>query len=178
MINVYTKTQEEIAKQDSDYARGAAMAGRGARKFSVCPTYLMKKDGTKVDTRDLTEQDMMTLISLDLQDYANPQGTYKSQGRTDLDAFKLLETVKGQNKFSLGSIAQLLQMEDVYGHIVMDLMGSIDGNEALGKARTIASFNKESNGDFSPVDKQDLIAVIQQMQANKIAKSNATSMKR
>lgn len=165
MINIYTKSKEEVEKQQADYNFGAQIA-KGI-PFKACSTYLMKKDGTKVDTKDLSENDIMTLIALDLRDP-------NSKGK---DVFKLLKVVGEQWTPSLDAILQLYQMETVYGHIMRDIMGSI-GINAFSDARTIAKFQKESAGDFSPIETADEIAVIQQMKQNQEAKKRTQGMHR
>ena len=179
MINIYVKSKEEIAKQDRNYAMGATLAGSRAVKLTVCPTYLLKKDGTRVDTRDLTEQEILLLIANDLQDFTNPQGRYtKSQKAIGaLDAFKLSKALGENYRPSYNVLIQLLQMEAVYGHIVMDLIGSLNGGDTISKAKAIASFNKETANDFGEVDNYDLIAVIQQMQINAMNRQQARHKK-
>lgn len=176
MINVRTKTTKEIEEQESLYRFGAAVA-KGI-PMTVCKTYLMKKDGTKVDTRDLSEQEILGLIANDLKDYSNPNGTYKTNPRTGVDSFKLADAIRDTYTPSIDATIQLYQMKEVYGHIVADLMGSLGSYKISDKAETIARFNKESNGDFSPVETQELISVLQQMSYNEQMRKQQSSKRR
>ena len=176
MINIRQKTQAEISEEESLYRFGAAVV-KGIPK-SVCPTYLMKKDGTKVDTSDLTEEQILGLFQYDLMDYTSPQGSYKRTGRTDLDSFKLAEVLRGHYTPSLSAALQMEKWEQQYGHIVVDLMGGIGALSYRDKARVIAQFQKETNGDFTPVQQEEIIAVMEQMAINEQAKKNTSSMRR
>lgn len=176
MINIRQKTQAEIREEESLNRFGAAVI-HGIPK-SVCPTYLMKRDGTKVDTNDLTEEQILGLIQSDLMDYASPQGSYKRTGRTDLDSFKLAEDLKGHYTPSLRATYQMMQLEQQYGHIVVDLMGSMGALVHRDKAKVIAQFQKETSGDFTPVQQDEIMAVIEQMAINEQAKKSTSSMRR
>ena len=156
MINIRQKTQAEMNEEEGLY-RFAAAVVHGLPK-SVCPTYLIGRDGRKVNTNDLTEDQILELIQIDLIDYVSPQGSYKRTGKTDLDSFKLANVLKGHYIPSLNAALQMLIWEQQYGHIVTDLMGSI--------------------GTLAYRDRAKIIAVIEQMIINEQAKKNASSMKR
>ena len=173
MINVRQKTQAEIEQQEADYRFGAALV-KGI-PLKVCKTYLTKKDGSRVDTRDLTEEEILGLIHNDLIDFSSAQGSYKTTGRIGLDTFKLIEALKENGyTLSVNAVLQLSQMEQQFGHIVMDVMGSF-GTAHFDKARTIAQFQKESSGDYSQVQTDEVMAVLEQMAVNE---KNRKSSKR
>lgn len=175
MINVRQKTQSEIEKEAADYRFGASVAGAGAIPMTVCKTYLTKKDGTRVDTRDLTEDQIVGLIYNDLIDFSSAQGSYKTTGRTGLDSGKLIEALR-ENGYtpSVNAVLQMSQMEQQFGHIVMDIIGSFRTNH-FDRARTIAQFQKESSGDYSQVQTDEIVAVLEQMAVNE---KNRNSSKR
>lgn len=166
MINIRTKTEEEIKNEESLYAFGAQIAK--GRPKTVCPTYLVKRDGTRVDTYDLTEKEILGLIEIDLVDYTNPRGNYKKDNRTDLDSFHLATELKGHYIPSIDATIKLANLEIQYGHIVRDLMGTIGALNHLSVAEVIARFNKESNGDFEPVTTEEAIVILEQMAVNEI----------
>lgn len=173
MINIRQKTQDEIAHEEADYRLGAALT-KGI-PITVCKTYLTKKDGTRVDTRDLTEDQILGLIHNDLIDFSSAQGSYKTTGRTGLDSFKLVKALK-ENGYtpSVNAVLQLSQMEQQFGNIVMDVIGSFR-TAHFDRARIIAKFQKESSGDYSQVQTDEVMAVLEQMAVNE---KNRNSSKR
>lgn len=174
MIKIMQKTQAEIEKEEADYRLGAALA-KGV-PMKVCKTYLTKRDGTKVETRDLTENQILVLIYNDLLDFLYPQGSYKTTGRTDLDSFKLITILKEHGYTpSVNAVLQLTQMEQQFGHIVMDIIGSF-GTAHFSEARIIAKFQKESAGDYSQVQNSEIIAVLKQMEINEKNRNNSKQM--
>lgn len=174
MINIYTKTSEEIEKENADYSFYARLV-KGI-PLKACPTYLMKKDGIRVETKDLTEEQIVSLIEADVRDYASPDSSYKKSGRSDLDSFKLIDAVKDTWTPSYDALLRIAGMEQQYGHVIVDIIGSVDKNDVRGKARTIASFQKQSSGDFSQVTNDEMIAVIQQMAYNEQMKKQQSGM--
>ena len=164
MINIRQKTANELRDEESLYKFGAAVA-HGIPK-TVCPTYLVKRDGTRIDTWDLTEEQILGLIEIDLVDYTSPRGNYRKDDRTDLDAFKLADVLKGKYVPSVAATLKLSQLELQYGHIVRDLIGTIGAMPTLDKARTVATFLKESNGEFEPATPEEIISILDQMVAN------------
>ncbi len=176
MINIHTKTAQELERENADYRFGAALV-KGI-PFKACPTYLMKKDGTRVDTKDLTEEQIIGLIESDVRDFNSPQGSYKTTGRSGLDTFKLIEAVRDTWTPSYEALLQIAGMEQQYGHIIADILGSVDKNDVRGKARTIASFQKQSSGDFSQVTIDEIMAIMQQMAYNEKMKKQKSGMHR
>ena len=176
MINVRTKTPQEIEQLKADYRMGAMIAH--GIPMTVCETYLMKKDGTKIDTRDLTEVQIMDLVERDLMDYSNPNGTYKTNPRVGLDSFKLASAVKDTYNPSIAGAIKFCELKEQYGHIVADLMGAFEVFKHTDKAETIARYIKETNGDFTPVETSEVIATLQQLAFNAQAKKNASGKTR
>lgn len=164
MITIYQKTQKEIEEERGLHS-WAAREVKGIPK-RVCPTYLMKKDGTRVDTSDLTEEQIMAIITKDVQEFSSPTGPYKTSGNSHLTSFDLIKATQDSWTPSIDAILQTYAMEQTYGHIMADLRGSMDKKDLHGKAYTIAKFQKECNGDFTMPSKEEVIAVIQQMSYN------------
>lgn len=164
MITIYQKTRKEIDEERGLYA-WAAHEIKGESK-TVCPTYLMKKNGTKIDTSDLTEDQIMAIIAQDVQDFFSPTGSYKTTGNNHLSSFDLIDVTKNSWNPSINAILQTYTMEQTYGHTMADLRGYMDKQNIVGKANTIAKFQKESNGDFGLPTEKEVIAIIQQMDYN------------
>ena len=174
MINIYRKNSDELAKEQSEYDFAAHIV-KGI-PYKACETYLMKKDGTKVDTRNLTEEDILNLIELDVRDFLSPQGSYKTSNRPGLDTFKLLDTLENVWEPSYNAILRLYGLQNQYGSIVGDVIGTIDKKGIRNLARAIATFQKESNGDFSDVSLEEIITVIEQLSYNEqMRKQNSRS---
>ena len=174
MINIYRKNSDELAKEQSEYDFAAHIV-KGL-PYKVCETYLIKKDGTKINTKDLTEEDILNLIELDLRDFLSPQGSYKTSNRAGLDTFKLLDTLENVWDPSYNAMLRLCNMQNQYGHIVADIMGIIDKKGIRNIAQTIATFQKESNGDFSDISLEEVITVIEQLSYNEqMRKQNSRS---
>ena len=168
MIKIYQKTQKEIEKETSlDAWLAREVKGKPKR---VCPTYLVMKDGTKIDTADLTEEQIMAIIDEDVQDFLSPTGSYRTHNH--LYSFDLIKATERSWIPSADAILQTYAMEQTYGHIMADLRGviNIQSNNVVGKAETIARFQKESNGDFEPPTTNEIVSIIQQMSYNEKAK--------
>lgn len=111
----------------------------------------MKKDGTRVDAKDLTEKQIIGLIESDVRDIWTP---------------------------SYEALLQIAGMEQQYGNIISDVMGSVDKYDVRRKARTIASFQKQSSGDFSQVTTDEITGIIQQTVYNEQMKKQQSGMRR
>lgn len=175
MINIIKKTEQEINEEQNLYKMGANIADGIVKK--VCPTYLIKNDGTKVNTYDLNEEQILGLIQNDLIDYTSTQGTYKTTGRTDLDAIKLAENLKGHYTPSINATLRLTQLEQKFGHIVKDVMGSFGALEHFNKARIIAKFQKDCANDFTQVQQEEIVEVLEQMAINEEKKRTYSHIK-
>ena len=174
MIHIFTKTDKELQEEQSLYNFGAAVAKGIAKK--ACPTYLKKVDGTRVDTCDLSEEDILGIIEADVDDFQNPQGTYKTQGIDEPNVFKILRLVKDTWTPSYEAVLRIMQMEQKYGHIMMDILGSADKRNTRTQASTIAYFQKETAGDYTPVTREEMMAVVQQMADNEKRKKQNASL--
>lgn len=177
MIKIYSKTQEEL-KEEQATNDWAVREVKGSITKKACPTYLVQNDGTKVDSYNLTEKDVLTLINYDLKDFCNENGSYKKNNRTGLDTFKLLDTLSEDFKFSHQGIITLMQMETAYGSIAKDVVPVADKDNLRGSAKEIATYIKQSNGDFSETTNEETIEVLQQMQINEMNKKKTHSTKR
>lgn len=175
MINIYTKTHQEIV----DEKRLHYWVSREIKDIEkpVCLTYVINNDGTRVDTNDLTENDILNLIEYDIKDFKAVDGSYKRNGNNYPDAFKLIEALGTNYTPTYDGIFRLYQMKQQYGHIIADITGGLV-YKVTDKARMIAKFQKECNGDFSQVSDEDIVSIIQQMNINEIAKKQQYSIKR
>lgn len=165
MIKIYTKTDEELEKENSLYRFGAALVKSYPKK--ACPTYIVRQNGEKVDTDRLTEAEIIDLIDWDLYDYTSQTGTYISQPRTGLDTFEFLNVVRDKWTPSCEAILKLELLSDKYGFGIMsDIIGSADKNSLHSRAWIIARYQKQCNDDFSDVTRDEIRAVLKQMAIN------------
>lgn len=175
MIDIKNKTPDEImAEKRLQY--WAPHKGEKPEE-KICKTYLIRKDGTRVNTNSLNENEILSLIEDDIKDYNATNGSYKINGNNYLDSFKLLELIGNSYTPSCNGILQLYQMKQQYGDIVTSVMNVLD-DKFTSKARIIAEYQKECNGDFSPINDDDIIPIIQQMNINKMTKEKQSSIKR
>ncbi len=175
MIKIFYKTKEELEEENGLY-HWAAIEVKGIPKVA-CPTYLIKNDGTKVDTTDLTEEEIMAIIEQDVKDFSSPIGSYKTTGNNHLDSFDLIDATKNSWTPSVDAILQTYHMEKTYGHIMADIRGAMDKNNIVDKAQTIAKFLKEANGYFEPTTKEETIITLQQMSYNEKMKKQISKIK-
>ena len=165
MIYIYTKTKKEIEKEQVLNNCGAQIA-KGVPN-QVCPTYVIAKNGFRVDTCDLSSDDIIALITDDLKD-PETRGAH---------AFKLLKVLRGSWKPTYDDVIKLYQLLSKYGHIIRDIMGTLDLN-IVRDAYTIARFQKQTSGDFTGVTAEDELAVIRQMKQNEIARQSSNPTQR
>ena len=157
MIAFYLKTQKEIDEEIRKFP---------THRKKLCLTYILKSDGTKIDTSSLSEEDIMTIIAQDVADFVSPTGSYKRTGNNNLASFNLLNTVKNKWVPSVDAILQTYYMEQIYGHIMSELRAKMDKYGIVEKASIIAKFQKESNGIFEEPTDTEIIAVLEQMNYN------------
>lgn len=163
MIKVYTKINEKIS-EERGLNSWAAKEVKGIAK-PVCPTYLIKSDGTRIDTWDLSAREVYDLLSYELKN---------NSPRVECSEF--LESLKPGLKFPLDGVLAFLELRNIskYPSIVSDVMTSFC-LDTLTSASTIAKFNKECNGDYSSLVDQDLINVVKQMKINEMNKNKQHS---
>ena len=158
MIRVEKKTQKEIAEEAALYGVYAGML-KGGIPRSVCDAYVVSEDGRKIDVIDLSQSAVFNLIRNDLIES-------KSAKKTVYDSFVLIEALKKNGyEFSAQFILEMLKLEKIFGHIVMDLVGSTD-TRLFDDAVVIAKFLKKSSGDFSYVTNEEVIKVLGKMVEN------------
>ena len=174
MIHIYTKTEEELNEEQSLYDFGARVAKGIPRK--ACPTYLIRTNGERVDTWDLTEDEILGIIEADVADFKDPKGTYKANGINELASFKLFRTLKDRWTPSYEAILRIYEMEKKYGHIMMDILGSIDKRDTGTTVSAIVYFQKETAGDYTPATREEIMAVVQQLAINEKKKSQMVGL--
>ena len=164
MINIRQKTQNEIKEEEGLRAFAAAVVK--GRPGEVCPTYVVI-NGEKKDTWNLTEEEILSLVARDVADFSKDKISYdKRRGRSGMDSFDLFKYLRKDFKLSAKGNLYFLELEKRYGHIMMDLLGSLTKGEIINQARMIAQFQKETNGDFEYATEDEVRAIIEQMALN------------
>lgn len=164
MVTIYRKTEQEKL-EEKGLNTWAAREVKGVPK-AVCPTYLIRKDGTRVDTSDLTEEQIMSIINNDVKEFVSANKSNLPASSSHLSSFDLIEATKDSWTPSIYAILQTYSMQQVYGSIMADIRGCMDRQNVVDKARLIAQFQKESVGDFGIPTEEEVIEVLQQMGYN------------
>lgn len=172
MINIRQKSQNEIREEEGLYSFAAAEVKGTSRK--ACPTYVVI-NGEKKDTWDLTEEEILSLVARDVADFSRDTISYnKRRGNGSMDSIDLFKSLRKDFELSAKGNLYFLELEKRYGHIMMDLLGSLTKMETMNKARMIAQFQKETNGDFEYATSDEVRAIIEQMAINEENKKKQT----
>ena len=164
MITVFQKNEQEII-QERFYRHILNDPSQ-----QICPTYLQRKStGEKVDTSDLTEDELIAIIKADIQDYSTQNGSYGSfqnPNRRKPDVFNLAHALQNRT-YSDYFLFQLFQLslQDGY-HMISDIIGALGLNQRLFEVKAIAKFQKECSGDFRGYTTEDMLQVLMQMVQN------------
>ena len=165
MITVFQKNEQEIMQERFYHHMLHDHSQR------VCPTYVHRKStGEKVDTSDLTEDELIAIIKDDIQDYASQNGSYgpfQNPNRRKPDVFNLAQALQNRT-YSDYFLFQLFQLslQDGY-HMVSDIIGALGLNQRLMEVKAITKFQKECCGDFHGYTTEDELQVLIQMVQNK-----------
>ena len=171
------KTGTEMT-QSSSYSFGTTDPFNG--RFSpishsrFCSTYLLTKGGQKIDTNQLTEQEVLKLISQDLNAYFEDRKKYAMQTQQEsIFSYDLVDALKEHWNPSCGAIFRLKEAEintekrnEDLSFVLKDLISRIDKNGIVQKAEAIAQFNQQSRGEHGSVSKEEVLRVLDQMVIN------------
>ncbi len=176
MLNIIKKSQNELEGEQGLYNFAAVIAKGHPRR--VCPTYVMV-NGDKKNTWDLTEEEVLSLIVYDVADYSRNMDSYtKRRGKEGIASFDLIGNLSSNFRMSPKGVVFILNAYKRYGHIMMDILGSLSRyGEYYDQASIIARYQKETAGDYSLVTVDDIIAVLEQMEKNKENKKNQVRTK-
>ena len=160
MISIHEKTMKEIHDE-----LGFNLLNEV--KKEICLTYIVDYDGVRINTSDLSERKIISLIKDDLTDFFNPEGTYyKKDYRTSLDSFKLAPLVRDKMLPTVSGAYELYKLIPVYGEIMFKLLNDFGYMKIIQRAIIIANYFKESHGDFSAISFKEMITVLEQMSNN------------
>lgn len=143
-------------------------------KNRLSTTYLLTTDGKRVDTNHLTEQEVLKLISQDLNAYFEDRKKYAMQTQQEsIFSYDLVKALENHWNPSCGAIFRLKEAEintekrnEDLSFVLKDLISRIDKNGIVQKAEAIAQFNQQSRGEQGSVSKEEVLRVLEQMVIN------------
>ncbi len=171
MLKVYEKTEGEI-RGERNYNKAFPTLGNSPVKI-VCPTYVVKKDGTKVDVWDLKEEEILSFVNQALREgiVAKTKKVYGKDGQIEalVEASKLTKELKGHYTPSDKGLKSAIELfEDDNSFIrswSKDILTPLVTDE-LSKVKTIARYLQETNGNFYEPTKKQLFEVVDQLSQN------------
>ena len=180
-----------IEKNDPNYV--------GIKNF-----YIEKKDGTKIEIKSLTEDEILELIFLDLKDYYNTENSSYSYDKNDLietvdynlnkvfenpypgDRKRALDSISfGATLYSIGHpcrkskyfLFKLGQLRKLYPEKIIYLCRKMNVESYYDEAVSIARFQKDCAEDFSEVSWDDLLGILEQLVINEKNRKNSKNKK-
>lgn len=126
---IYRKSDEEIEKLRAEQRFGAALV-KGI-PLPVCEYFVTSKKRGNVDVWSLSAED----IAGYLIQHAKEEG------------FKLLEYCQPEQMISdYSTLQSILSLEEKHGHMIRDIVGSMDRKHLYNDAQTIALYQKRVEG--------------------------------
>ena len=126
---IYRKSDEEIEKLRAEHRFGAMLVH--GIPTPVCEYFVTSKKRGNVDVWELSAED----IAGYLIQHAKEEG------------FKLLEYCQPEQMIrDYTTLQSILNKEEQYGHMVMDIVGSMDKKRLYSDAQTIALYQKRVEG--------------------------------
>ncbi|MDD4110930.1 MAG: hypothetical protein PHS54_05225 [Clostridia bacterium] len=171
MLKVYQKTQQEIDEersQNNAYAR--MVKGHGE---IVCPCYVVKKDGTKLDVWGLKEEEILSFVNQSLREgiVAKTKKAYDKNGGIEVlvEASKLTKELRGHYTPSDKGLKSIIELFEDDNQFIRswskDILTPLVSDK-LSKVNTIAEYLQETNGNFDKPTKKQLFQVIDQLSQN------------
>ena len=117
MITIYEKDINEIHNE-----LGQILLNE--EKRNICLTYILELDGTRINTDDLTEKEIISLIKHDLMDYKAPEGSYKKHPR-ELDSLRLAHLVRDKMMPTVNGAYELYRLIPKYEEIIPRIFNGI-----------------------------------------------------
>lgn len=130
---IYRKTQEEIDEEQGLLDFGAQIA-HAPYAEKACETYIINKDGEKINTTALSAIDVV-IIAMNNKNLEIKNHITKEQYIKD---FSTLQEIMNLAEFTQTSQSKAL---------LADVIGSLGGNKLLEKARVILFYEKEIKGE-------------------------------
>ena len=135
--------------------------------LKACPLVIEFMDGERVDVWDLSEEEILGLVGLNV---ANTCSKFTFNEEELKNAFKILKCWKEKhNIVSRAFVQEYYHLKDRYKHnpkqqeYVRDMLNPIVF-ETVDLASKIAKFNKGKNNDFSAVTQSDILDIIEEQE--------------
>ena len=126
---IYKKSDAEIEKLRAEHKFGAMLVH--GIPTPVCEYFVTSKKRGNVDVWSLSTEDIVGYLI----QHAKEEG------------FKLLEYCQPEQMIGdYATLQSILGLEDQYGHMIMDIIGSMDRKRLYNDAQTIALYQKRVEG--------------------------------
>ena len=178
MLKVFLKTDKEIEEEENWYRFGAAIA-KGI-PMKVCPYYLVRKNGEKVNVSDLSEKDIYSFYAQALETaYKDKKNSSKNDALAE--AFKLtdalIKTDYSPSYEGLRYAFELMENDDkTISSWSQDLIKPLASNK-IDYVNVIATYLQESKGNFEGPTKEQKLQVVNQLEKNAKNKKLAKTKK-
>lgn len=126
---IYRKTDEEIERLQAEHRFGAMLVH--GIPSPVCEYFVTHKKRGNVDVWSLSTEDIVGYLI----QHAHEEG------------FKLLEYCQPEQMIhDYETLQSILSLEEKYGHMIKDIVGSMDTKRLYNDAQTVALYQKRIEG--------------------------------
>lgn len=156
MFAIYEKTEEEINLERA----------LDVKKKYICPYSIpvfYNEEIVYLDTYDLTDDQILSLIQQDILEFVNPFGFYARMGIKTPMLFDLIRSLRPNYYPSTNMVLQLALMETLLGNVITRIMRKLNCGQKLTKAKRLARKLKTDNNDTGEITPQDIIEALQMM---------------
>lgn len=174
------KSQKEIDAIKNQLHFYAQRVKGVADTSNICPLRVVLANGQKVDTWNLTEQDIINLVKANAKEMTPNNGSLDKVGTAN--TFKVLKSWQEKHPTVSGDFVSIFyQLRDSFNgaqrEVVRDMLTPLI-NETVEKAKINAKFLKGTKNNFKPVTEKEIVAVIKeqerQVEASKQQNKNST----
>lgn len=181
MIKVYEKTEQELNKEYHErYVYSKMVRGK---PLPVCPYYVIKKDGTKMDADKLSEKEVIGLCKNSIE-FSAGNIKLENEACSLKDACKLVRSLEKNKDFTKLSCESLCTIIDLFNSSnkqiasqSKDMLMSI-AKKQVDEVEIIAKFLNESAGCFKKPTAEQKKIVATQIESNEKKKANKTEFGR
>lgn len=162
---VYHKTAMDLMRERKERKLSCA------KPRPLCETYVMTKNGDCIDTDQLTETQILAIarqaIMLSAQAHKEQRVL---RDNLIIDATCLMELVKPHYEPTLAGMKTMIPLLVHHDAVVQgyarDVLLSTAERGGYHDIETVTRFLKESKGNFTPVNAEDMLRIVNQMQIN------------
>lgn len=160
MLQIYEKKETDILKEkiyQKEY-------NQTKHNKEICYYYIIEKNNEKekkINISDLTEDQIITIIKKDLNNYYSYVTTYKKNEQ--LQSLKLSKILNERINPSYDFLIKLIKLKEIYGDIVKEIIYEIGCKKVIDKAIVICDYQKKIKQDKTNITNQEIIEVLESM---------------